>query len=92
MRYDRHAFTPFTTADGLGHNTVWSIFQDREGRLWFTTYGGVSRYERGDRKTFTTFTTKDGLIHDVALSIGQDGEGNLWFGTEAGLSRYDGQT
>ena len=78
-----------------GTMTVWSIFQNREGRLWFATYGGVSRYDEvdwGDGKTFTTFTTKDRLIHDAALSISQDGEGNLWFGTEEGVSRLSPDT
>ena len=45
VRYDGHAFTPFTTVDGLVHNTVWDIFQDRDGHLWFATWGGVSRYD-----------------------------------------------
>ena len=66
-----------------------SILQDREGHLWFGTWGGVSRY---DGQTLTTFTTKDGLAHNVVGSILQDREGHLWFGTfGGGLSRYDGQ-
>ena len=73
-----------------------SIFQDREGHLWFGTKDGVSRYEpstrSGDIKgTFTTFTAQDGLGYDQVMSIFQDREGNLWFGTEGGgVSRYDG--
>ena len=68
-RYDGHTFTTFTNKDGLPHNTVWDIFQDREGHLWFTTYGGVSRYDEG---VFTTFTTKDGLIHNAVRSIAEN--------------------
>ena len=67
-----------------------SIFQDREGNLWFgTDGGGVSRY---DGKGFTTFTTKDGLANNDVKSIFQDREGLFWFGTQGGVSRYDDET
>ena len=88
-RYDGQDFTTFTTEDGLAHNRVMSIFQDREGHLWFgTQFGGVSRY---DGREFTRLTTEDGLAHNRVMSIFQDREGYLWFGTSNGVSRYDGQ-
>jgi ligand-binding sensor domain-containing protein len=37
---------------------VFSILQDREGKLWFGTTDGLSRY---DGQTWITFTTQDGL-------------------------------
>jgi|GEM_PF-3733840 len=78
----------YDTTDGLSGVNVVDIFEDREGHLWFITYGvGVSRY---DGQTFTTFTTKDGLAHNKVQSIFQDLDGNLWFGTYgSGVSRYD---
>jgi len=63
-----------------------SIFQDREGYLWFGTEGGVSRYDG------QTFTALNGLANNWVRSIFQDREGYLWFGTQGGVSRYDGQT
>ena len=76
-----------TQKDGLVHNNMRSIFQDREGNLWFGAVGGgVSRY---DGHTFTTFNTFDGLAHNIVLSIFEDREGTLWFGTESGASRYN---
>ena len=75
--------------EGLADNIVKSIFQDREGLLWFgTNGGGVSRYEG---QTFTTFTTQDGLAANGVTSIIQDREGALWFGTWDGVSRYEGK-
>jgi len=82
-------FATFTTRDGLAHDDVLSALQDREGNLWFGTYGGVSRYD-GER--FVTFTTRDGLAHNEVLSALQDREENLWFGTRVGVSRFDGRT
>ena len=74
--------------DGLAEDGVWSIFQDKEGFLWFGTLGGASRY---DGETFVTFTTMDGLVSNSVRSIFQDREGLIWFGTHDGVSRYDGK-
>ena len=97
---DGQSFVTFTTKDGLAHNDVRIIVEDREGYLWFGTYwGGVSRYARSnarlrlsDGKSFVTFTTKDGLADDRVTSILEDSNGYLWFGTYwGGVSRYDGK-
>ena len=80
----------YTYLDGLGHNHVRRIYQDREGFLWFgTDTGGISRY---DGEKFVNFTTDDGLTGDSVWAIHQDRDGFLWFGTlENGVSRYDGE-
>ncbi len=89
LRYDGVEFTAFTTADGLAYDQVISIYEDRDGNLWFgTDRGGVSRY---DGVEFTTSTTAEGLAHDRVSAISGDRDGNLWFGTGGGgVSRYDG--
>ena len=46
----------YGAAEGLTEVIVQSIFQDREGYLWFAARGGVSRY---DGQTFTTFRVCD---------------------------------
>ncbi len=53
-RYDGKSFTNFTTKDGLGDYSVWSMVQDRAGNIWIGTRNtGLYRY---DGKTFTSFT------------------------------------
>ncbi len=56
-RYDGKAFTHFTQKEGLPSNNVYSMFEDREGRIWFgsVAHFGTSRY---DGKTFTSFSPK----------------------------------
>ena len=80
----------YTYLDGLGHNHVQRIYQDREGFLWFgTDTGGVSQY---DGEKFVNFTTDDGLAGDSVWTIHQDQDGFLWFGTLGyGVSQYDGE-
>lgn len=38
-------FAHLTTDDGLSHNTVVDILQDRRGFMWFATAEGLNRYD-----------------------------------------------
>jgi serine phosphatase RsbU (regulator of sigma subunit)/ligand-binding sensor domain-containing protein len=91
-RYDGKSFVNFSTKDGLAHNAVWSIHQDKSGAMWFgTAGGGVSKYD-GKGKGFVNFSAKDGLVNNSVLAIHQDQSGAIWFGTAGGgVSRYDGK-
>ena len=40
QRYDGMRWTTYTTEDGLPHNTVRSVYQTRDGAMWFGTWGG----------------------------------------------------
>ncbi len=42
-KFDGHNFTHFNVQDGLGHGSVYDIYVDRKGDIWFgTSAGGVS--------------------------------------------------
>ena len=86
-RFDGLQLTTFTTQDGLPHNRVRALVEDRKGTLWFATSEGVSRY---DGQQFDTFTHADGLADSSVLSLLEDRAGCLWFGTASGVSRFDG--
>jgi ligand-binding sensor domain-containing protein len=76
----------FTEKDGLPAGRLIAIAQDRQGRLWFGTWGGgVSRY---DGQTFQTFSTRDGLADNDVPAIIQDRDGRMWLGTSNGASSY----
>lgn len=38
-------FDKLTIRDGLSQSTVTSILQDRNGFMWFATYGGVNKFD-----------------------------------------------
>ena len=42
-RFDGRTFKNYTTADGLAHDSVWSIVEDRSGQLWFSFLGARHR-------------------------------------------------
>jgi ligand-binding sensor domain-containing protein len=83
-RYDGANWTNF-----LDRTDVETIFQDRDGIMWFGTNVGVVRY---DGSHWQTFTSEDGLADNYIVAICQDNQGNMWFGTwNNGVSRYDGK-
>lgn len=57
----------FTVQDGLAHDNVYCIFQDRRGFLWFGTDYGLSVYNGAAFNN--VFTDKDGLLNSSLTSI-----------------------
>jgi ligand-binding sensor domain-containing protein len=81
-------------------NTVWSMLQDKSGKIWFGTGDGVYWY---NGVSFTHFLNNDGVINKENLHIKmvacmlEDKNGNIWFGSGMppgmeGLCRYDGKS
>jgi signal transduction histidine kinase len=74
----------YTKADGLAQNSVFSVYQARDGSVWAGTLsGGVSKLN--DNK-FTTYTSANGLLANTVASIIQGSDGTMWFGTTGGLN------
>src|SRR5437870_523009 len=84
----QYRFDSWTTDNGLPQASVNSILQTRDGFLWFTTFGGLVRYDGLRFQVFNTGNTK-GLRSSRFVRLFEDREGNLWITTEAqGLTRY----
>ncbi len=83
-------FEVWTSDKGLPQNSVYSILQTRDGYIWFTTLGGLVRYD-GVRFTVFDKSNSQGLTSNRFTTLHEDKEGNLWVGTEGGqLMRYAG--
>lgn len=79
--------------------TVWSMLQDKSGKIWFGTGDGVYYY---DGWSFTHFLTNDNVINKnniqlkLVSDIHEDKKGNIWFASgmppgNEGLCRFDGK-
>ncbi len=70
---------------------VWSLYFDREGKLWIGTDAGLNRLYVDDDHNFRYIcvTEKKGLNNDKIESIVEDQKGNIWFGTSQGVVCYD---
>lgn len=72
----------FTTSNGLPDNSIRSLLEDAEGRMWIgTRYGGIAIYAHG---VFTTISAKDGLPSNHVRSMARDSAGTIWLGTSLG--------
>ena len=79
----------FTTADGLGSDTVLCLLEDARGALWVgTERGGLNRLRQ---TPFRVVGRKDGLSSDFITSVCAGAQGEVWIGTDGGgLNRLTG--
>jgi signal transduction histidine kinase/ligand-binding sensor domain-containing protein/CheY-like chemotaxis protein len=82
--------------NSLAHNTTWSVFQDRDGILWVSTFGGLSRFDPATEQ-FTNYrhdpNNPNSVGYNTLSQIKQDAAGMLWIGTYGGgLEKFDPAT
>nr|WP_321354011.1 two-component regulator propeller domain-containing protein [uncultured Draconibacterium sp.] len=77
----------FTVNDGLPNNTVNGILKDAGGFLWFSTSGGLCRYN-DNQDVFDCYYSDDGLQSNEfrPRSTLIDSDNNLYFGGINGFS------
>ncbi len=94
-RFERF-FYDARDSDSISHDTVRSIFQDREGRLWIGTDGGLNRLRPGPPFRFDRYLRRAGdtssLGHNTVRVVTQTRDGSLWVGTDGGLDRFEGSS
>jgi streptogramin lyase len=67
-----------------------NIREDRDGNIWFASFGGPIRY---DGKEFTNFAEEAGIAGRRIFSLIVAKSGALWFGSiTGGASKYDGKS
>ena len=89
VRFDGVRFTVFDrqrTHDLMGTGVSY-LTEDRAGRLWASTNGGLTVREEGH---FRTYGVADGLPSGVVRATLEARDGTLWIATEAGLAELRG--
>ena len=84
-------FERLSLEQGVSHNLVYALHQDRIGFMWFGTMYGLVKY---DGRRYTTFkhdpTDSTSLSYNDVIAIHEDRAGNLWIGTwGGGLNKFD---
>jgi signal transduction histidine kinase/ligand-binding sensor domain-containing protein len=79
----------YTIADGLPKDDATAQAVDREGNMWFSTFGnGICKF---DGVNFTNFTRKNGLSSDSVGKIFVDSRNNIWIGSWGKVDIFDGK-
>lgn len=85
-------FINISVNEGLSQSTIFSIYQDENGFMWFGTRGGgLNKYNGYDFSVFMNQPDVEGSISDNTVpAILQDSHGVLWVGTSrGGINRFD---
>lgn len=76
----------------LPYNTVISIFEDSQKRLWFMTQGaGFCQYNPVN-DTFIRYDKSDGFPSNIVYRMVEDNRNNLWLTTSNGLVCFNPNT
>jgi len=77
----------------IAGNEVWFAFEDRDGMIWASSLGGLSRLDprTGKAQVYRHDPANPNTLgHSTPTQVVQDGTGALWIGTYgAGLDRLD---
>ncbi len=93
QNYPFARFQTLTTDDGLTHNYILDIEQDRYNYLWIATLNGLNRYDGQKIKNYQHDPNKSHSIPQGAVTcLEEDSNGTLWVGTENGLCIYNEKT
>ena len=83
-------FGRITINDGLSMSSVYCIFQDSKGFMWFGTEDGLNKF---DGNSFTIYRAgpydKNSISHKWTEIVYEDVSGILWLGSRGGLTRFD---
>ena len=79
--------------DTITNFMLQAILEDRRGRIWIGTEGGLNRFDKSVEGHFTRFRADPddptALLDDWVSAIIEDSDGFLWIGTHGGLHRFD---
>lgn len=71
--------------DGIQAHDIYSVFEDSRHYLWFTTDGGIWRF---DGKNYKNYTTEHGLPDNVVFQFFEDHQHRAWFSSYSGKLAY----
>jgi ligand-binding sensor domain-containing protein len=82
-------FTVYRVGDEAATNRVNALYEDREGRLWAGTDGGLFVFDEGKNGFVRVVLGVEGQQDRSVLvwTFVEDQEGSLWIGRTAGLTR-----
>jgi ligand-binding sensor domain-containing protein/DNA-binding response OmpR family regulator len=77
-------------SNGLSNNSVTTIYQDRDGFMWFGTYDGLNRYDGYNFKVYRNrINDKNSLSFNTIYNIEGDSKKNIWVGGSNGACVFD---
>jgi len=79
------SFDYLSIKNGLSHNTVFSLLQDRYGYIWIGTQNGLNKYDGYTCKLYPldeSISNNQNYSGEQVSALFEDKKGNLWVGTK----------
>ncbi len=80
-------FETLDVENGLSQNSVYSIYQDKKGFMWFGTADGLNRYDGENVKVFKSHSPALNQANSNFIRgwLCEDKLGRIWFANETGI-------
>lgn len=88
---DFKEFRSLTVNDGFSRNSIFEIFQDKAGFIWFGSWDGVYRYDGSQLKHIYRTHKKDSKSRQIITEILEDDQNHIWIGTSQGIAVWDAE-
>ncbi|MBS1626809.1 MAG: hypothetical protein JSR09_04865 [Bacteroidetes bacterium] len=77
--------------EGLSQSSVYAIYQDKIGYMWFGTADGLNRYDGKEVKVYKPVikNPQNGFSNFIRGNICEDNKRNLWYINETGIFCYN---
>jgi signal transduction histidine kinase/ligand-binding sensor domain-containing protein/DNA-binding response OmpR family regulator len=84
----------YSRDNGLSHNSVRHIVQDKNGLLWFGTFNGLNSF---DGQRFTPYLSDNNTTNtirndDITALVMDEQSDVMWIGTRGGLTKFNLRT
>ncbi len=93
LSFDGKQVHRYSTADGLPNNCIQAVVEDRNGKIWVSTSGGVARITRMGRGELriSSFGLEDGMSESEYLerSAFATPDGRIWLGSTGGITGFN---
>ena len=86
-----HTYNTYTTLHVMQHKNFMSVLEDKQGSIWFGTWGGgLHQLKDGNIRTYSA-SPNTGLMSDLVLAIHDGSDGAIWIGGDfdAGIYRLE---
>jgi signal transduction histidine kinase/ligand-binding sensor domain-containing protein len=78
VKAQKYTFKNIGSDQGLSSIEIWDVIQDKEGFIWFTTLGGLVKY---DGRLLKFYNVKNGLSSNLTRNLFEDSKGRIWCST-----------
>lgn len=87
----REDFINIGVNEGLSQSSVYSVYQDKIGYIWFGTADGLNRYDGKEIKVYRPFIAQpqNGFSNFIRGNLCEDKKGNIWYANQTGIFCYN---